>query len=240
MSPLPFGGARDVKTIINVLLGNQEALCYVMIPLWFLVALFVIRLVCSSAKIKLAYMGVLGFVLSVILFGLFKIDQTNDYFQLKTACFCLPFFVLGNYVKPLVRWCEDKPWMLVGSVVLFGIGLAVGLWNTPEKMPNVFHCRYGNNLFVYYASAIMLSLSILVFIACCFKKVRCQFVEKISMGTLLILCLHLSIWWRIPQILGNTIIMSIINMVVILVVSYVLIMLAERFLPCMIGKRKIK
>lgn len=50
MSPLPFGGARDMKTVINVIFGNQEQLCYVMVPLWFLVALFVMRLVCSSPK----------------------------------------------------------------------------------------------------------------------------------------------------------------------------------------------
>lgn len=185
-------------------------------------------------------MGVLGFILSFILFGYFKIDQTNDYFQLKTACFCLPFFALGHYVKPLARWCEDKPYMLIVSVVLFAIGLIVGLWNTPEKMPNVFHCRYGNSLLVYYTSAIILSMSLLVFIACCFKKVHCQFVEKISMGTLLILCLHLPIWWRIPQFVGNVMVMSVINMIVIFVVSYLLIVLAECFLPCMIGKRKIK
>lgn len=240
MSPLPFGGARDIKTVINVILGNQEQLCYVMVPLWFLVALFVIRLVCSSPRIKLAYMGILGFAFSVILFGYFNIDQTNDYFQLKTACFCLPFFVLGNYLKPLVEWCEDKPFMLIESVVLFVIGLKVGHWNTIEKMPNVFHCGYGNSLLVYYASAIVLCISLLVFIAYCFKKIHCQFIEKISMGTLLILCLHLPILWRTPQVLDNIIIMSIVNMIVVMVVSYILIILAERFLPCMIGKRKIK
>lgn len=60
------------------------------------------------------------------------------------------------------------------------------------------------------------------------------------MGTLLVLCLHLPIWWRIPQLVENALGMSVINMIVIFVVSYILIMQSERFLPCMIGKRKIK
>ena len=139
-----------MKTVINVILGNQEQLCYVMVPLWFLVALFVMRLVCSSPKIKLAYMGILGFALSVFFFGYFNIDQANDYFQLKTACFCLPFFVLGHYVKPLIKWCEDKAYMAILSVVLFVIGLVVGDFNSPNIEVNVFHCNYGSNILNYY------------------------------------------------------------------------------------------
>lgn len=240
MSPLPFGGARDMKTVINVILGNQEQLCYVMVPLWFLVALFVMRLVCSSPKIKLAYMGILDFALSVFFFGYFNIDQANDYFQLKTACFCLPFFVLGHYVKPLIKWCEDKTYMAILSVVLFVIGLVVGDFNSPNIEVNVFHCNYGSNILNYYFSTMILAISLLALIAYSFKTVHCRLIESISMGTLLILCLHLPIWWRIPQLVENALVMSVINMIVIFVVSYILIMQSERFLPCMIGKRKIK
>ena len=45
---------QNIKHIvINVILGNQEQLCYVMVPLWFLVALFVMRIICSSPRIKM-------------------------------------------------------------------------------------------------------------------------------------------------------------------------------------------
>lgn len=238
MTPLPFGGARDLKTIVNVVLGNQEQLCYVMVPLWFLVALIVIRIVCSSTKLKMVYMGIGGFITSVILFGFFHIDQTNDYFQLKTACFCLPFFAIGHYLRPLLECVKTKWWVAVIAFVAFLLGIILGRWNTPDEMPNVFHCGYGNHIFAYYFSSIMLSISLLVLIAYLFKKTRFSIIEALSKGTLLILCLHLPIWWRIPQFVENNFLMSIVNYLVIMVISYFLIRLSEKYLPVMIGKWK--
>lgn len=238
MTPLPFGGARDFKTIVYVVLGNQEQLCYVMVPLWFLVALIVIRIACSSTKLNLAYTGIGGCIVSVILFGFFHIDQTNDYFQLKTACFCLPFFVIGYYFRPLVEYVKTKCWVAVIAIVIFLLGIILGRWNTPDEMPNVLWCRYGVNIFVYYVSSIMLSISLLVLIAYIFKNIHFSITETLSNGTLLILCLHLPLWWQIPQFTENMFLIPIINYLIIMVISYFLIRLSEKYLPVMIGKWK--
>lgn len=238
MTPLPFGGARDLKTIVNVVLGNQEQLCYVMVPLWFLVALIVIRIVCSSTKLNLAYIGIGGCIVSVILYGLFHIDQTNDYFQLKTACFCVPFFVIGRYLRPLLEYVKTKWWVAVFVFVAFLFGIILGRWNTPDEMPNVLWCRYGDSIFVYYVSSIMLSISLLVLIAYLFKNIHFSITETLSKGTLLILCLHLPLCWQIPQFTENTILMPIANYLIIMIISYFLIRLSEKYLPFMIGKWK--
>ena len=237
MSPLPFGGARDIKTVVNVLLGNQEQLCYVMVPLWFLVALFVMRIICSSPRIKMIYWGIISIFFSILLFGYLDIDQTSDYFQLKTAFFCIPFFAIGTYIKPLIKWCEHKKYMFVIFMGLFILSLLIGLWNAPDRDTNVFHCFFGNNLFLYYFSTIGICISLLVCISFCFKSIYSQIVEKISIGTLLILCLHLPIRWHIPQLINNDVIMSIINFVLVMIRCYFLILLAYRFFPIILGKR---
>lgn len=237
MSPLPFGGARDIKTVVNVLLGNQEQLCYVMVPLWFLVALYVMRIICSSPKIKMIYWGIISVFLSFLLFGYLDIDQTSDYFQLKTAIFCIPFFAIGTYIKPLIKWCEHRNYMFVISLVLFIINLLIGLWNAPGRDTNVFHCFFGNNLFIYYSTSIAICISLLVCIALCYKSLYSQIAEKISIGTLLILCLHLPIRWHIPQLINNEVIMSIVNFVLVMIICYILILLAYRFFPIILGKR---
>ena len=121
----PLGGARDIKTVVNVLLGNQEQLCYVMVPLWFLVALFVMRIICSSPRIKMIYWGIISIFFSFLLFGYLDIDQTSDYFQLKTAFFCIPFFAIGTYIKPLIKWCEHKKYMFVIFMGLFILSLLI-------------------------------------------------------------------------------------------------------------------
>lgn len=58
--------------------------------------------------------------------------------------------MLGHYVKPLIKWCEDKAYMAILSVVLFVIGLVVGDFNSPNIEVNVFHCNYGSNILNYY------------------------------------------------------------------------------------------
>lgn len=209
-----------------------------MVPLWFLVALIAIRIVCSSTKLNLAYIGIGGCIVSVILFGFFHVDQTNDYFQLKTACFCLPFFVIGHYLRPLLEYAKTKWGMAVIAIVAFLLGIILGRWNTPDEMPNVLWCRYGDNIFAYYVSSIMLSISFLILITYLFKNIHFSITETLSKGTLLILCLHLPLCWQIPQFTENMFLMPIINYLIIMVISYFLIRLSEKYLPVMMGKWK--
>lgn len=66
-----------------------------------------------------------------------------------------------------------------------------------------------------------------------------MFVETISKGTLLVLCLHIPIYWRIPHLFNDELVTAVLSMIIILFVTYVLIKLSEKYLPIMIGKRLI-
>ena len=50
--PLPHGGEFKPKYIVDVLIGNQEELCFLMRSLWFLVSLLVMRIICSIIQLK--------------------------------------------------------------------------------------------------------------------------------------------------------------------------------------------
>ena len=148
--------------------------------------------------------------------------------------FSLPFFLVGLLLKEndcLNRLNSSIFVTAVVSCVLFILFTLVGLYNYGSGI-NAFRCDFGKNIFLFYL--VSFALSIILFIIChTFSSKDYHFIRTISNGTLFILCTHLIIIWKINSILENSILISII----VLLISYPLIMLCERYCPILIGKR---
>lgn len=240
--PLPLGGGYQKGFITNILLGNQEALCYLMVPLWFLVALMGMRVLAAFNTLN-RYSLFLFLLISYVLFDFIKIDQTNDYFQLKTMCLCFPFFIVGYIIKKRDYFKIIKKYnttlLTFSAITIFVIAAIIGLWNSKihENGINVYHCRIGTNIVLFYISAIGLSAALMSLCAM-HLNITSPIVEKLSNGTLLILATHLIIYWKIPTLPVPEIIQSMLNIIIILIVSYGLIVFCEKYCPVLMGKKK--
>ena len=243
--PLPLGGGYQKGYITNILLGNQEALAFLYVPLWFIVALIIIRLVAILKCVNI-YSLTFFILLSYILFDLLKIDQTNDFFQLKTACLCFPFFIGGHILRqssimdiPIGKGIKKIFSYLPIFIILFVTLVIIGLDNSNANGNgiNVYHCYIGNSIFVFYLVAFFISVMIMLMCKT-FLNFGSKIIKRLSNGTLLILAVHLIILWKTPKIGVECIIEPIIDTIVIMFVCYWLIYLSEKFIPELIGKRR--
>ena len=243
--PLPLGGGYQKGYISNILLGNQEALAYLFVPLWFIVSLIVIRLT-SMLKCVNVYTLTIFILLSYILFDYLKIDQTNDFFQLKTSCLCFPFFIGGHILRQSNIFetlseikLKKKLSYLPLLIILIVTVIVIGMDNSSihEHGINVYHCRIGKSIFVLYFAAF--SISTMIMLMCrMFFNVSSKIIRRLSNGTLLILAIHLIVFWKIPSLGISGIFKPVLDTIVILFICYWLIALCERFLPELIGKRR--
>ena len=129
--------------------------------------------------------------------------------------------------------------MTFSTITIFVITAVIGLLNssTHENGINVYHCSIGINIILFYISAIGLSASLMLLCAI-HLNITSPIVEKLSNGTLLILATHLIIYWKIPALPVPEVIQSMLNIIIILIVSYVLIVFCEKYCPVLIGKKK--
>lgn len=86
------------KIVVDIALGNQELLPRIFGPLWFVVSLIIMRIVCSLCNEKrLLIFMIITLCISVCLktMNLLQDSYSNDYLQLQTTLVCLPFFLYG-------------------------------------------------------------------------------------------------------------------------------------------------
>lgn len=234
--PLPLGGTHNVEDVINIFVGNQEQLSYLFIPLWFLVALSVIRLLCVS-HIDVKITGSICIILSII-FNVALSEAENDYYQGGTSLLCFPFFAIGHELRKLTlpSWSTTiKVSVSIFCVVLFVLISTIA----GGESYNVFHCRTGSSILLFYFVTSSMCVIFLILVFCIFNF-QCKIIETLSNGTLLILATHLIIYWKIPQFTSPELLFQVVSLLIILFVSYWLIYYSERFCPVLIGKMKKK
>ena len=237
--PLPMGGEFKHDTIPNILLGNQEKLCYVMQPLWFIVSLIMMRLLCMS-RLRIEVIGLVCLIVSFVLGGVEGLQEC-DYFQWRTTVLCFPFFCVGWIWRSYFNFCIPfKKTVLIIILLVVFVGATIGgMYNSEHWQHglNVFHCRIGKNILFFYVVAFTMSIT---FMCLCrlLLNVKCIIIERLSKGTLLILATHLIIFWKIPKLPIPDILQQLCSLVIVMLISYLLIVLSERYCPILIGKRK--
>lgn len=239
--PLPLGGEFKHDTIPNILLGNQEGLCYVMQPLWFIVSLIMIRLICMT-RLSIEVIGLACLLLSFVLGGVDGL-QEHDYFQWRTTVLCFPFFCFGCLWRRYFDFCIPmKKVMLVIILLVVFVGVTfLGMYNSEQWLHglNVFHCRIGKSMFLFYVVAFVMSLSFL-WLCKLLLNLKSVIIERFSKGTLFVLTFHLPIFWKIPHFRMPDLMHQFLCLLVIMFISYIGIVLSEKYCPILIGKRNSK
>lgn len=243
---IPFtGGEFKTSYIFDILIGNQERLCGLMVPLWFLVSLFVIRAFC----VLFDHIGwkhlLFSLLASFIVFKFLGIRNGDmDPFQIKTSCFALPFFLIGSIAKPYLSRIRDlrKASTITVTILAFTLSVMLGLYNmhlNNNHAVGIFECNFGKYISLYYISSSMTALCIIIL---CFLLLdsRWKVIETLSNGTLFILCTHLMIKWKIMRFFTDNWLSTFLSTIIIVFISYFLILFCHRFFPLLLGKKCIK
>lgn len=239
---------RDVSVsdVSNIILGNIEAI----LPslgktLWYLVALFVMRIFASFSKdvkwLSFSTLVLLG--IFILLDQLKEIPLDCDYFQINTVLLCMCFFTIGNILK--MFGVVDKIYVLpkryVWPVFLI-IGISVSCWGLLNGNVNVFRCQYGSSLPAFLIVSTSLSC-IYFYIMRHLDLYGSPIIERISRGTLLILALHPPmqvLQYKFLHLIPDDMLSALLSTIVIIIVCYPLIILSEKYCPILIGKYRRK
>lgn len=232
-------GNFKLHIIYDILLGNQEGIGIKYFnPLWFLISLFIMRIVSSLfSEKKLIYISLLCILTASILYHFQCFSYNNDYFQLCTTLICYPFFIGGFVIKNKnikIQFPLFKTKFL--TIIIFLMGgflLLLGYYN---GFVNVFRAtQAGNNIVVFYLVGLLLSYMIICIIST-FLNRPSAIIETISKGTILILCTHQFVLISINHYYPLSTITSFVVSLIICVISYFFIRLSSKYCPVFIGK----
>lgn len=226
--------------ILYILLGNQEGLrwnCFY--PMWFLVSILLIRIICSFIKEN----GYVYLMLIMIAVGFFvwKIaPYDHDYLQVCTTAMCFPFFLMGTILKRFDGFClldKIKPFVRYLLMVVFFVFLVQVI--RYNGYANIFRCMTGKNALLYYGVGILFSYMALYLISKIFTK-SWSVALTISSGTVLILGLHRILLNGIIYTLPKKTIIAVLVALVVMLICWPLIIMAQKYFPAIVGGRGVK
>lgn len=224
------------RCLLPFLKTNVENEVTLFSGVWFIVCLFICRLLCgdlwkvSSSRVLYA-MGVCCFAF-MCLEPLLPISaNVKDFFLYRTIA-CLPFFVMGIFWKrEKMIGLKFKPLLLLGLFMLYVI------LSQYQGYVEFYSGFYG----VHYAVMAFVALIASYCLFCIACKLRASdVVTVLSMGTILILGVHkilINIMELVCKVGANGWwIASVVFSVCVMVICYGLIKLALRYCPLLLGK----
>ena len=169
--------------------------------------------------------------------GLFA---NNDYLKLGSTLLCMPFFLMGFWLKNhglierMMNEIKRNKFYLFALFLMTVISLFEGRTNGSI---DVISLQYGNSILLFYAVAAILSFVFMILCRICFNWSN-KVLRLLSEGTLLVLSIHYVMISPLNALFGNYQFGFIVITVVILSVCLLLISISKRWFPVMIGKWK--
>ena len=243
-----------VHGMINILLGNQEQLPIIYVPMWFVICLVNMRLIYSALSNPSFKMliSLLLLALFVVLKEFDYIQRDKDYFQLNSTMLSYHFFVFGYYLRyyhkiDLINKLIEKNGKKKISVLLIIImlmAIMIGCVNAyygknlnGHGMTNLFRCVVGYSLFISLLVAYIISYCIILLLHL-YLNFDLSVIKTISNGTLLILCTHLTVLYWLQLLFDSSKIgIPLLLTIVVMSLSYLLILLSSKYFPLLIGKK---
>ena len=195
---------------------------------WFVLVLFYIRFVSRDYKWNIVLMGFSLFFISIYVKNGCWFEKSLFYRMLL----CMPFFYFGYVLK------QHKAIFVISKKVPLSILCFFTIWGgITNGIVDIADLKLGNNTPLFYIVAVF-SFCVLVSF---YAKVRSnKYIETVSNGTLLVLCIHGPLTDIIMQV-GRVIdpscyITPWLCGLVILFFSYFAIKFATRYCPMLLGK----
>ena len=249
-----FSASKLIKRIIALLYGNMiwENNYEYIGTLWFLVALFSVEMIweivhrLSKKKIKYEILFVFFIVSIELLLKNIVLNGVRLPFCVDVAIIALPFFVLGKYMPT----CENiKTWKCTVAIFISGvIGVILAFINSLSLDQNqnaimrtdMLRECFGN-IFLFYASAILLIFCFYFISKIIYSKVALPIIEEFGRLSLLIMVIHLYLKLNFEVLFGklhiglNWVVFSIL----VFVLSYLLAKVVDRYFRFLLDLRLV-
>lgn len=214
-------------------------------PLWFLIVLFFIEIIYIVID-KLKWNNLFLIVLSFILGYGFSVTHMEFPFGINIVFYGVVFYSLGDFLKTVgmeKEWFSNKVKKISLLVVLALINIVFGLFLNSRV--SVYHNELGN-YFWFYIAAVSACLAFFII----FKGTkRVKVLTFFGLNSVVVMCTHyffkyafILIDRRFGGILSaeRSLLISILETVVVLICSIPICLFFNRYIPVVIGKRKIK
>lgn len=177
-----------VKAFIGMFLMEDLVRPYAFMPtgaLWFLVALFNIKILFSLlvlcwAKCRILIIGIAVIVALIVIVRI-------PFFSIDSACLSMPFYIVGYLINKykLLDWPKGGLVMLLLSIAFFVYTAIIGTCNGYISIDG---CIAGNNILLFYINGIIGSLACIYFFR--YINFENKYLQKIGSSTLTILGTH--------------------------------------------------
>lgn len=222
---------------LSMLVGLQWNLSMACRPLWFLLALFWMRLAYAALPQKGCYTLALICILFVWVFvGGAPMLPEHNYFQIFEAVICFPFFIIGTLMQQFKgeKLLDGFPVPL--RYLLIAVGLVVGFYMVGQNgFVNIFRLTPGKEVPLFYISAALISIC-LIWLIYQSLRVRSRYIELVSEGTLLIFAVHQAIFWPLREVLPGGFWGSLAVALITVAILSSFAWLARKYCPVLIGK----
>lgn len=177
-----------LKAFIGMFLMEDLVRPYAFMPtgaLWFLVALFNIKILFSLlilcwAKCRILILGLVALIVGVVIVRI-------PFFSIDSACLSLPFYIAGYLMKKyrFLAWPKARWAMLSLSIACFAYTAVFGVRNGNI---NIDGCIVGEDILLFYINGIIGSLACIYFFR--FADFENKYLQQIGACTLTILGTH--------------------------------------------------
>lgn len=221
----------NYRDYLNILIGSLEGAPLYVRPMWFVVCLVLIRILLSffranSQLICLAVISLLGYYALV---RLQMVPHDFDFLQINTTLMCLPFFILGIFLKKHFETVLKFKW------AIYVLAIPCLLLAIKNGYINVFRCEGGTYVSLFYINAAMISLFwILLFSQ--FLNKRNLHVEKLAKGMIILLATHFTMIDLFALVLPLTIPMTFVVAILVMIIGYFLSVFSYVHFPILFGK----
>jgi len=245
-----------IKPALGLLFGNgyhTEYSTMVNIPLWFLFALIIVKVIHSiilqfcKGDNMIYFFGV---SVCVIIFYIVSRLGIDLYWSFDSALLAFPFYAIGNRLSPYLLNSNSMKAPNYNAISNLFLGVFLLLLLVKQATLNGFvdvdHSLYGNSLGLFYATGLIGILSMILLSQCYHRK--WEVITIISNGTIIILAFHGWVTKIILVVIGYSIDttteasispFAAVGVSILTVLAMVpLILIVRRYFPALMGGRR--
>ena len=216
--------------------------------LWFVYSLVIVKLLfqVSSGKrdIALAMACLAG---AVVYNDILHLEWR---WAVSNCLLAYPFFIIGNSLRDkdilqrlVISARQYRYGAALAAALLIAVTYIVGTQNGQAKL---YMGQYANNIVLFAIGALTGSMAVFV-LSALLDGVRLKITRVISSGTIVILVFHRELLHPLLKEIGKTDTSSLLTVntlvfvsaVIVVVAFYPIILLVKRFIPIVLGRRKM-